>query len=202
MWAGSQIEFKRPIRVGEPIVRTSTIEDVQLKQGRAGPLVFVKAVHAIQADGSEVLAERQDIVYRDMPVAGEVPAGLPAPANATWTRRIVPDDVLLFRYSALTFNAHRIHYDRRYAKEVEGYPGLVVHGPLIATLLLDLLREALPEGRVERFEFRALQPIFDTAPFHACGRLDGTHQVTLWARTSSGQVAMQASARLAERHKQ
>ncbi|MDE2452237.1 MAG: MaoC family dehydratase N-terminal domain-containing protein, partial [Burkholderiales bacterium] len=145
MWAGSQIEFQRPITVGQSLVRRSLIEDVRMKEGRSGPLVFVKVLHEVQADGQPAIAERHDIVYRDMPQPGEpAPAGTPAPDDAQWTRQIVPDDVLLFRYSALTFNGHRIHYDRRYVTGVEGYPGLVVHGPLIATLLLDLLRRHRP----------------------------------------------------------
>ena len=104
--------------------------------------------------------------------------------------------MLLFRYSALTFNGHRIHYDRRYVTEVEGYPGLVVHGPLIATLLLDLLRRELPEARVRHFAFRAVAPLFDTAPFFVCGRREDAHTVALWARTPAGRLAMDASATL------
>ena len=118
-----------------------------------------------------------------------------APAGSAWERRWVPDDVLLFRYSALTFNSHRIHYDRRYVTEVEGYPGLVVHGPLIATLLLDLLRHQLPEADVERFEFRALRPLFDLHPFFVCGepQPDG-RTFRLWARDHDGCLAMDATA--------
>ena len=112
-------------------------------------------------------------------------------------REIVPDDVLLFRYSALTFNGHRIHYDRRYATEVEGYPGLVVHGPLIATLLLDLLRHHLPGATVARFSFRAIKPTFDIAPFQLCGRPSANgHTVALWARQAEGALAMDATATL------
>jgi 3-methylfumaryl-CoA hydratase len=198
MWAGSQIEFQRPITVGQAIVRLSRIEDVRMKEGRSGPLVFVGVLHEVRADGQLAISERQDIVYRDMPQAGEpVPAGVPAPDKATWTRQIDPDDVLLFRYSALTFNGHRIHYDRRYVTGVEGYPGLVVHGPLIATLLLDLLRRQMPKSHVEHFEFRAVRPLFDTAPFEVCGRVEGDCHIKLWARTPEGHVAMDASATLA-----
>jgi 3-methylfumaryl-CoA hydratase len=141
--------------------------------------------------------EHHDIVYRDLPAPGETPPpALPAPADAAWSRRVAPDDVLLFRYSALTFNGHRIHYDRRYVTEVEGYPGLVVHGPLIATLLLDLLRRELPEARVRRFAFRAVAPLFDIAPFLVCGRREDAHGVKLWAGTPEGRLAMDASATL------
>jgi 3-methylfumaryl-CoA hydratase len=198
MWAGSRIEFHAPLRIGQALQRHSLIEDLRFKHGRSGPLVFVNLRHEIHADDGRVITERHDIVYRDMPQPGEsTPAGVPAPADAQWTRQIVPDEVLLFRYSALTFNGHRIHYDRRYATAVEGYPGLVVHGPLIATLLLELLHRALPEATVARFEFRALEPIFDVAPFQVCGRRDGERAVRLWARTPAGQLAMDASATLA-----
>ncbi len=147
MWAGSRLEFLAPVQAGQALSRTSRIADVRMKEGRAGPLVFVNVRHEISAEGRLAITEEHDIVYREMPQPGEpVPAGVPAPEDAQWTRRIEPDDVLLFRYSALTFNGHRIHYDRRYVTEVEGYPGLIVHGPLIATLLLDLLRRELPDG--------------------------------------------------------
>ena len=197
MWAGSQLTFHSPLRAGQPIARTSRIADVRLKEGRTGPLVFVHVDHAIHADGVLAISERHDIVYRDMPAPGEAaPAPTPAPADAPWERRIVPDDVLLFRYSALTFNGHRIHYDRQYVTEVEGYPGLIVHGPLIATLLLDLLRRQWPDARVKSFQFRAVKPLFDIAPFHVCGRQDDASTVKLWARTEAGHLAMDATATL------
>lgn len=198
MWAASRIEFLAPIRLGHSITRTSHIEDVHLRQGRSGPLVFVKVRHDIQADGRPALVEWHDIVYRKLPQPGEpVATGSPAPDGDAWRRRIEPDDVLLFRYSALTFNGHRIHYDRRYATEVESYPGLVVHGPLIATLLLDLLRCECPQAQVTHFSFRAVAPIFDVAPFELRGRLDDARQARLWAVTPEGCLAMQAHATLA-----
>jgi 3-methylfumaryl-CoA hydratase len=198
MWAGSRLEFIAPLQVGQALSRSSRITDVRVKQGRTGPLVFVNVRHDVSADGRLAIIEEHDIVYRDMPQPGEAaPDSVPAPADAQWTRRIEPDDVLLFRYSALTFNGHRIHYDRRYVTEVEGYPGLVVHGPLIATLLLDLLRRELPTAQVKGFTFRAMKPLFDVAPFEVCGRRDGDLTVKLWARTPEGHVAMDASATLA-----
>ena len=121
---------------------------------------------------------------------------MPAPTDAQWTRRIEPDDVLLFRYSALTFNGHRIHYDRKYVTEVEGYPGLIVHGPLIATLLLDLLRRKRPSAKVQRFGFRAVTPLLDIAAFEICGKQEGDKTVRLWARNAEGNLAMDASATL------
>jgi len=198
MWAGSRMEFLAPLRVGQRIARTSQIKDVTLKDGKTGPLVFVKVRHEISAEGRLALAEEHDIVYREAPRPGDTPpAGTPAPLDATWTRTITPDDVLLFRYSALTFNGHRIHYDRRYVTTVEGYPGLIVHGPLIATLLLDLLRREMPQARVTHFSFKAVKPLFDVAPFSVCGRVEDPNHVTLWARTPEGHVAMQANATLA-----
>ena len=198
MWAGSRLDFLAPMRAGQALQRTSRMADVRLKQGRSGPLVFVQVHHDIHAEGRHILHEAHDIVYRDLPQPGEAPPpAVPAPQDATWTREIVPDDVLLFRYSALTFNGHRIHYDRRYVTEVEGYPGLVVHGPLIATLLLDLLRRARPHAQVRHFEFRAMQAVFDTAPFKVCARLEDEQTVKLWAVTPEGHLAMDARARLA-----
>ncbi len=199
MWAGSRLEFHRPLRVGDAVSRSSRILDVRHKEGRTGPLVFVVVRHEIGGAGGVALSEEHDIVYRDNPRPGEAaPEPRAAPAEHAWTREIRPDDVLLFRYSALTFNGHRIHYDRRYVTEVEGYPGLVVHGPLIATLLLDLLRRSLPEARVAGFAFRAVKPLFDTAPFSVCGRPspDGK-TVHLWAKDADGWLAMEATATLA-----
>jgi 3-methylfumaryl-CoA hydratase len=189
MWAGGRFEFHRPLRIGETVERVSRIVDVKYKEGRSGPLVFVVVRHRI----GDAVTEEQDIVYRGH--GGTPPEPVRAPARAAWERVIHADDVLLFRYSALTFNGHRIHYDRRYATEVEGYPGLVVHGPLLATLLLDLLRRNLPQANVTRFAFRAVSPLFDVAPFAVCGRAEG-ESVNLWARDMAGGLAMEATATL------
>lgn len=198
MWVGSRIQFLQPLHIGESITRTSRIVDVSSKAGRSGPLVFVRVQHDIAGARGAAIVEEQDIVYRDMPRPrpddGEVsPALTPAPTNEQFGRTITPDPVFLFRYSALTFNGHRIHYDRTYATEQEAYPGLVVHGPLIATLLIGELTRAHPGARVTAFDFKAVSPLFDTAPFTICGRLDAT-AATLWARGPQGQLAMQASA--------
>lgn len=198
MWAGSQFQFHAPLRVGDTVTRVSTIDSVTEKSGRTGPLVFVKVRHEIRANGSSevALTEFHDIVYREAPKPDDVPAApQPAPATSPWQKHWVPDDVLLFRYSALTFNGHRIHYDRRYVTEVEGYPGLIVHGPLIATLLLDLLRWQQPDARIKSYQFRAMQPIFDIHPFSVCGdpQPDGK-SVRLWARNHEGALAMDATA--------
>src|SRR5690606_26390562 len=145
MWAGSQISFEAPLHVGAVVSRKSSIADVRLKEGRSGALVFVNVHHEIRAGERVCIRESQDIVYRDMPAADEAPAaGKPAPMGCRWARQITPDEVLLFRYSALTFNAHRIHYDRPYVTGTERYPGLLVHAPLLATLLLDSLVRELP----------------------------------------------------------
>jgi 3-methylfumaryl-CoA hydratase len=143
--------------------------------------------------------EEHDIVYRDLASPGEpAPAGVPAPQDALWTREIRPDDVLLFRYSALTFNGHRIHYDRSYVTHEEGYPGLIVHGPLIATLLVDLVRRQVPGARLASFQFRAVRPTFDLHPFRLNGRpsADGK-TIDLWASDHEGWLTMQAQATLA-----
>ena len=200
MWAGGRLEFHRPLHVGEKISRRSVIADVQHKEGRTGPLVFVLVRHEIGGDGGLAISEEHDIVYRGLSGPPEPTiAPVAAPADATWERAIHPDDVLLFRYSALTFNGHRIHYDRRYATEVEGYPGLVVHGPLIATLLMDLIRRHLPGTYVDRFSFRAVSPIFDTADFAVCGEPEGEKTVRLWAKNASGALAMTADASTSRR---
>jgi len=201
MWAGSQFEFHGAIRVGDTITRTSTIHDVTEKTGRTGPLVFVKVRHEIRRAGEEVkaLTEFHDIVYREAPKPGEAtPAPVAAPAASAWERKWIPDDVLLFRYSALTFNGHRIHYDRKYVTEVEGYPGLVVHGPMLATLMLDLLRRERPEATVTRYQFKAMRPVFDIHPFWVCGepQADGK-TVKLWVRDHEGAQNMVATAEVA-----
>jgi 3-methylfumaryl-CoA hydratase len=197
MWAGSQFEFRSPVRVGDAVERTSTIADVTSKEGRSGPLVFVKVRHEVRCNGAAdpAIVEFHDIVYRDAKKAGDVdPPPTPAP-QGEWQRAIVPDDVLLFRYSALTFNGHRIHYDRRYVTEVEGYPGLIVHGPLIATLLMDLLRRHAPEAEVVTFRFKAVRPTFDLHPFKVNGQREGS-TVKLWALDHEGWLTMDAVATL------
>ncbi len=204
MWAGSQFEFRTPIRVGDRVTRTSTIADVSVKEGRTGTLVFVKVRHELRCNdvAEPALIEHHDIVYRDVQRTGDVsPPPQAAPNHATWHRSIVPDDVLLFRYSALTFNGHRIHYDRRYVTEVEGYPGLIVHGPLIATLLLDLLRRERPDADVTSFRFKAVRPTFDLHPFRVNGQPQGEPQadgkiVRLWASDHENWLTMDATATL------
>jgi 3-methylfumaryl-CoA hydratase len=193
MWAGSRLEFMRPLAVGSDVSRSSTIKDVAMKEGRSGPLVFVTVRHEVSDAHGLVLTDEHDIVYRGE--SALKPKDTPAPSGERWRREIHPDPVLLFRYSAVTFNSHRIHYDHPYATKVEGYPGLVVHGPLIATLLVDLLRRNLPEATLRTFRFRALKPLFDTADFSTCGLPDARgHAAKLWTRDHAGAVTMQADA--------
>ncbi len=198
MWAGSQFEFRAPVRVGDAVARTSTIVDVTQKEGRTGALVFVKVRHELRCNGAAdpALVEFHDIVYREAKRRTDVePPPVAASTGAAWQRTVVPDDVLLFRYSALTFNGHRIHYDRKYVTEVEGYPGLIVHGPLIATLLMDLLRREAPGAEVATFRFKAVRPTFDLHPFQLNGQRDG-HTVRLWAQDHEGWLTMDAVATL------
>lgn len=200
MWAGGRLQFERALRVGDEVERRSTITKVDAKSGRSGALVFVTVRHEISDARGLALSEEHDIVYRDLPDPARA-ASAPPPAQARrdedFGRTIVPDPVLLFRYSALTFNGHRIHYDRSYATEVEHYPGLIVHGPLIATLLVDLVRRELPGTQLRSFAFKAASPLFDIHPFSVCGKRAGEREVDLWARNPAGQLAMQARAELA-----
>lgn len=198
MWAGSQFTFHKPLRIGDAMIRTSTIHDVTEKNGRTGRLVFVKVLHEVRREGESdiALTEYHDIVYRQAAQPDDVPPSpMAAPASSVWERKWVPDDVLLFRYSALTFNGHRIHYDRKYVTEVEGYPGLIVHGPMIATLLLDLLRHELPDAELASFEFRAVRPVFDINHFFVCGEPEPDGKTfRLWAKDHEGWLTMQATA--------
>ncbi len=194
MWAGGRFTFHQPLRVDEATTRVSTVRDVTVKQGRNGAVCFVLVRHEVSGANGLALEEEHDIVYRDAPAAGEAPA-VPRPVRTddVWRREVIPSDPLLFRYSALTFNSHRIHYDRRYVTEVEGYPGLIVHGPLIATLLIDLLRRH-SERAVKSFRFRAVSPLFDIEAFSVHGAPDGKGGAALWARNAHGHLAMEAEA--------
>ena len=185
--------------VGDAVQRVSRIESVTHKAGRSGDLLFVLVKHDVHNISGLALTEEHDIVYRAAAQPGDpVPSPAAAENGAAWQREIVPSDVLLFRYSALTFNGHRIHYDRRYVTEVEGYPGLIVHGPLIATLLVDLVRRHAPSAFIKRFNFKAVRPTFDLQPFRLNGQpsADGK-TVKLWAEDHEGWLTMQATAELA-----
>ena len=193
MWAGSNLEFLSPLIVGETIERISIIDDVVLKSGSTGQLVFVAVSHEIYCGGKLAIRERQNVVYREASTNNIPPPAKPAPAEPQWSRTVTPDPVMLFRYSALTFNGHRIHYDRDYATEQEGYSGLVVHGPLTATLLLDLLFREVPDAKLSSFSFRGISPLIDTDVIRLQGCRHGS-QVKLWALNGSGALAMSAEA--------
>ncbi|WP_255440672.1 MaoC family dehydratase N-terminal domain-containing protein [Paracoccus sp. MC1854] len=193
MWAGGSFSFHDDIRIGETVTRRSTIRDVAVKQGRTGPLCFVTVEHRIESDSRHVLTERQDIVYRDLDAASSPPKAPPPPApEGTHRITVEPTAPLLFRYSALTFNGHRIHYDAPYTREVEGYPGLIVHGPLQASQLVHLAEKT--RGHVPKtFDFRSLSTIFDTADYSLNATADG-EALNLWTAQADGPVAMQARA--------
>lgn len=199
MWAGGRLEFCHPLHIGDKILRKSCVKDVTVKHGRSGALVFVTVRHEISNASGVAITEEQDIVYRNDPQPGApMSTQQQTPTSPAFSRHIVPDPVLLFRYSALTFNGHRIHYDRSYVTEVEGYPGLIVHGPLIATLLLDLLRREMPEALITKFTFRAVKPLFDITPFSVNGRVGSDGKtILLWAKDTEGWLAMDATATVA-----
>ena len=199
MWAGSELAFHAPIMPGQTMSRTTTIESVTEKSGSTGPLCFVVLRHEISADGVLATTDRHTIVYRE---AASVPEGSGAqapradsavPAGWDWSKSVRPDEVMLFRYSALTFNSHRIHYDYPYVTEVEGYPGLVTHGPLTATLLLDAFMTHHPEATVVGYRFTARSPLFANEQIHLVGRQTegGVHE--LQAIAPDGKVAIAAT---------
>ena len=199
MWAGGTIETLAPLRSGDRVVRTSTVDDVTLKQGRTGSLCFVAVRHELSSDRGPAIRERHDIVYRDVSVSPAAPAGPSRGDPKAGTRKVDKvwtvdaSPVLLFRYSALTFNGHRIHYDQPYATAVVGYPGLVVHGPLQASLLFNLA--ATLGGRVpRRFDYRAVAPLFAGEPVRVCGGHDIAAQVKCWTETGAGAIKMEATA--------
>lgn len=196
MWAGGRLRYARPLRVGAPATRTSTIEKVSAKSGRAGRLVFVTVRHLISQDDAVCVDEEQDIVYREAAKPG-APAPQPeqAPSGAQWSERVEPDPVLLFRYSALTSNGHRIHYDLPYAQQEECYPNLVVHGPLVSTLLQGLAVRCRPEAALARFDYRGVSPLFADRGFalQAAASAEGGG-LSLWARGPDGALAMRAEA--------
>ncbi|MEM8732026.1 MAG: MaoC family dehydratase N-terminal domain-containing protein, partial [Pseudomonadota bacterium] len=166
MWAGGRLEFLAPLPVGSDATRVSTIKDVKVKQGRTGALCFVTVRHEVSSGGTLCLTEDHDIVYREDPAPGDVAPPPPA-VGSDWvvTETVSPSEVMLFRYSALTFNGHRIHYDRDYARTVEGHDGLVVHGPLIATMLADLAVRENKEKTLKTFSYRAISPVYDRQDF-------------------------------------
>lgn len=200
MWAGSRVRFHLPLRIGEAIERRSMIAEVRLKTGRTGPLVFVTVRHEVSNSIGRAITDEHEIVYRKdsgAPASERPPE--PAPDDPAFFEAHVADPVLLFRYSALTFNGHRIHYDRDYATRIEGYAGLVVHGPLLATLMLDLAARAWPDRPIAAFEFRGRRPVIDGEPFTVAGRPRDGATVELWIANAAGELAMSGAAGFCQR---
>ena len=191
MWAGGRIDVQRPLTVGEAVMRKSTIDSIVEKEGRSGPLVFVTVRHEFfGGEGDPAFTEEHDIVYR----GPGGPASTPPPVSepAVWSETVETDAVLLFRYSALTFNGHLIHYDVDYCRDVEGYPGLVVHGPLMATLLLGLA-EANSDGRaIRHFSFRNISPVYAPDPITLGGRPIDDNTAELWVGNVDGGLVIEA----------
>ncbi len=190
MWAGGRLEYQLHPKIGEKLTKTSTISNITPKEGKTGKLCFVTVQHEyFDHKDQAVFTEEHDIVYREDPKdKTSTSAHVAPPENATISETIIPSTVLLFRYSALTFNSHRIHYDRDYCTDIEGYPGLIFHGPLTATLLTEFAARQNPDQQIKSFSFRATAPLFDTEPFAI--KTDGKN--TYWVETSSGGLAMKA----------
>ena len=201
MYAGADIAFHEPIRVGDRLRRVSEFTDISLREGSTGALIFVTQTRSIFTPRGLAVVDRWHTVFREEVPAGQqsaVPKRDAPDGDLPWRRTIEVDPVSLFRYSALTFNPHRIHYDRDYATTVEGYPGLVVHGPYSQQCLLDFARDHMAGRHMATFTQRARAPLFDTAPFTLVGRpLDEGRSAELWALTNQGTIAMQAKATFA-----
>lgn len=195
MWAGGRVEFRQPLKVGVPAERVSTVADVKEKTGRTGALLFVTVRHEYHQAGEIVIQEEQDIVYRQ-PSPPKLAGSEPAP-EAQWRDTVNPSSILLFRYSAVTFNGHRIHYDHPYVTGTEGYPGLVVHGPLIATEMVAAFTRAHPKARLTHLAYRGLRPLISPTPFQVAGRLTEPGLAQLWAE-QDGTLAHQAELRFTE----
>ena len=203
MWAGSRFSFKKSLKAGDKVIRISRIKDISVKQGKTGTLVFVNIAHEIKANSSLAIIEEHDIVYRDNPNSSATPRPPTkrSEIEPEFSEIFEPDPVLLFRYSALTFNGHRIHYDRDYVTQVEGYPGLIVHGPLLATLLIDRFQKNNINLRIQSFEFKALRPVFDLNPFKICStKVGDDNKAALWIEDYQHNLCMRASV-LTKAHK-
>jgi 3-methylfumaryl-CoA hydratase len=191
MWAGSRLRFHGDIPMGIELVRRSTVVDVKVK-GEKADKVFVTVRHELISGNKIALTEDQDIAYIGATPASANPPKMMSMPPSTHVRRCVANSVALFRYSAITFNAHRIHYDRDYSRSVEGYPGLLVQGPLLATMLMDLFMRNQPNARVRAFEFRARAPLFDGAPFDLC-LAEREGGADLWVQATENSPAMTAT---------
>ena len=194
MWAGSRIRYLANVPVEALATRVSRILKVENKTGKRGSLSFVTVQHNISCDGTLCISEEQDLVYREATTQGAGGAPQRHGGIAQWSRSVVPDTTLLFRYSALTFNGHRIHYDQTYARNEEGYPDLVVHGPLTATLLQRFALEHGGGRSLANFDFRGVTPLFVGRAFELEGRQADDGTLALWARGPDGELAMSATA--------
>jgi len=194
MWAGGEIEFLQPLQVGDESTRTSRIADVQIKTGSTGTLCFVSVEHSISSPRGTAIRERQDIVYREMtssaPATAKAP---PPPPKAQHRESHVSDPVLLFRYSALTFNGHRIHYDRDYVTKVEGYPGLIFHGPLQAAFIIEMAAKLRGGKAPKKFTYRGVQPLFEGTEF-SINANETEAGMELWTANAEGQPTMKGTA--------
>jgi len=198
MFAGQGFRFHRPVRIGQTLRQETELTDIALKSGSTGTMVFTTVVSRIYGPDGLAIEDERRIVYREEVKAGErnqAPKREPAPADAPWRRAVTVDPILLFRFSALTFNSHKIHYDREWATKTEGYPGLVVHGPLTQTLLIDFARDHAGGRAFTSFTTQARAPLFEGAPFELRGK-PGDKGCELWAVTPEGTVAMSASVTL------
>jgi 3-methylfumaryl-CoA hydratase len=195
MWAGGELQIFEALRVGDAMTRSSKISDVTMKCGSTGVLCFVSVDHEITTPRGISVRERQDIVYRDNPPAQALVSAKPAPPSppAQVSERHMADPVLLFRYSALTFNGHRIHYDRDYVTKVEGYPGLIFHGPLQASFIVELAARLHGGTAPRKFSYRGLQPLFEGSEFTVNAN-DTGGGMELWTANSAGQPTMKGTA--------
>jgi 3-methylfumaryl-CoA hydratase len=192
MWAGGVFEFHEPLRLGEAATCETVITDVARKQGRSGALAFITTEHRVSQKDVRAVTETRNLVFREAPRPGEVSRREEPQHKAKWRREITPDAVLLFRFSALTFNGHRIHYDIDYCRDEEGYPGLVVHGPMLALMMLDLAEREMPERAISGFRYRAVSPVFTPDSFAVCGLPTGDKSAALWIENSEGGLATTA----------
>ncbi|MFZ8878202.1 MAG: acyl-CoA dehydrogenase [Paracoccaceae bacterium] len=200
MWAGSRVSFLYDLTIGTEARKVSTIKSIQQKSGKSGDLVFVTVAHQVFQNDTCCIEEEHDIVYRSAPdINATAPVFKTTDTSPEFSYVVKPDPILLFRYSALTFNGHRIHYDQPFCIETEGYEGLVVHGPLLATMMLDLIRQNFPDAVVKYFQFRALAPVFDTMKFEVCGCKISSSEVEIWIKRDDGVLAMSGSANLSRK---
>ena len=198
MWAAGEADYHQPLIIGQEATRLSTIQSVELKTGSTGALIFVAVKHEISQNDQLCITEVQNLVYREQPAAdAPQPPVKIAPEVFDFSKTITPNPVLLYRFSALTYNGHRIHYDRTYAMNEELYPALVVHGPLLVTLLMELSRAELPTTPIRRIKFRAVRPTFDTEAFEVQGKREG-NKLSLWSKNSEHALCMKLDALLAD----